>query len=74
VSRVPLIRFGEETVLSEGFYDALLLDRKLARGMAFHFSFGWLFLINDLPYVLYLAARCFTLLRAADETPRAGLG
>lgn len=56
VSRVPSIRFGEETLFPEGFYDALQLDRKLARGMAFHFSFGWLFLINGLAYVVYLAA------------------
>jgi thiosulfate reductase cytochrome b subunit len=56
VSRVPSIRFGEETLFPEGFYDVLQLDRKLARGMAFHFSFGWLFLINGLLYVLYLAA------------------
>lgn len=55
VSRVPSIRFGEETLFPEGFYDVLQLDRKLARGMAFHFSFGWLFLINGLAYVLYLA-------------------
>ena len=56
VSRVPSIRFGEETLFPEGFYDALQLDRKLARGMAFHFSFGWLFFINGLLYVVYLAA------------------
>ncbi len=56
VSRVPSIRFGEETLFPEGFYDVLQLDRKLARGMAFHFSFGWIFLINGLLYVAYLAA------------------
>ena len=48
LSRVPSIRFGEETLFPGGFYDALQLDRKLARWMAFHFSFGWLFLINGL--------------------------
>ena len=48
LSRVPSIRFGEETLFRWGFYDALQLDRKLARWMAFHFSFGWLFLINGL--------------------------
>lgn len=56
VSRVPWIRFGEETFFPEGFYEVLELNRKLARGMAFHFSFGWLFLINGLLYVAYLAA------------------
>jgi thiosulfate reductase cytochrome b subunit len=55
VSRVPSIRFGEETLFPEGFYEALQLNRKLARGMAFHFTFGWLFFINGMLYVLYLA-------------------
>ncbi len=55
VSRVPSIRFGEETFFPDGFYEVLQLDKKLARGMAFHFSFGWLFLINGVAYVLYLA-------------------
>ncbi|MEO6651658.1 MAG: cytochrome b/b6 domain-containing protein [Ilumatobacteraceae bacterium] len=36
-------------------YDKLDLDRHLARGMAFHFAFGWLFVINGLAYVTYLA-------------------
>jgi thiosulfate reductase cytochrome b subunit len=31
------------------------LNRKLARGLAFHFSFGWLFVINGLLYAAYLA-------------------
>lgn len=56
VSRVPWLRFGEETFFPDGFYSALNLDRKLARGMAFHFSFGWLFVINGLLYVAYLLA------------------
>ena len=56
VSRVPSIRFGESTLFPEGFYEVLQLDRKLARGMAFHFSFGWLFVVNGLAYVAYLAA------------------
>jgi thiosulfate reductase cytochrome b subunit len=54
VSRVPLIRFGEDTLFPDGFYEVLQLNKKLARGMAFHFSFGWLFLINGLAYVVYL--------------------
>ncbi|MGB5755953.1 MAG: cytochrome b/b6 domain-containing protein [Acidimicrobiales bacterium] len=29
------------------------LERKLARGMAFHFTFGWLFAINGIAYGLY---------------------
>ena len=35
-------------------YDKLDLDRHLARGMAFHFAFGWLFVINGLAYTTYL--------------------
>ncbi|MGI9606265.1 MAG: molybdopterin-dependent oxidoreductase [Acidimicrobiales bacterium] len=30
------------------------LERRLARGMAFHFSFGWLFLINGIAFAVYL--------------------
>ncbi len=36
-------------------YEKLDLDRHLARGMAFHFAFGWLFVINGLAYTVYLA-------------------
>ena len=32
----------------------LNLERKLARGMAYHFTFGWLFLFNGLAFALYL--------------------
>ncbi|MEE8602378.1 cytochrome b/b6 domain-containing protein [Euzebya tangerina] len=39
----------------EAFYDALGLGRRLARGIAFHFTFGWFFAINGLLYILYLA-------------------
>ena len=37
----------------QSFYDALHLSYKLAQGMAFHFVFMWLFLINCFLYVLY---------------------
>ncbi len=37
------------------FNETLGLDRKLARGLAFHLSVGWLFTINGIAYVLYLA-------------------
>jgi len=33
--------------------EQLGFERRLARGMAFHFSFGWLFAINGFFYVLY---------------------
>lgn len=39
----------------EVVYEQLGLDRRLARGMAFHFSFGWLFVINGVAYSIYLA-------------------
>jgi thiosulfate reductase cytochrome b subunit len=34
--------------------EKLGLERRLARGMAFHFTFGWLFTINGIAYGLYL--------------------
>jgi thiosulfate reductase cytochrome b subunit len=34
--------------------ETLGLKSKLARGMAFHFSFGWLFLLNGLAFAGYL--------------------
>ncbi len=37
------------------FYEVLDAPFKLAKGMAFHFSFGWLFALNGLAYVTYLA-------------------
>jgi thiosulfate reductase cytochrome b subunit len=40
----------------EAIYENLDLERRLARGMAFHFTFGWLFVINGLIYTIYLAA------------------
>ncbi len=35
------------------FYETLGLNRKLARGLAFHFSFAWLFAINGLAFGIY---------------------
>lgn len=34
--------------------EPLGLNRKLARGMAFHFAFGWLFVINAVAFATYL--------------------
>ncbi|MFT7601631.1 MAG: thiosulfate reductase cytochrome b subunit [Acidimicrobiales bacterium] len=31
------------------------LERKLAKGMAYHFTFGWFFVLNGLAYVLFTA-------------------
>jgi thiosulfate reductase cytochrome b subunit len=39
----------------DAVYETFDLERRLARGMAFHFAFGWLFVINGLAYVIYLA-------------------
>ena len=47
--------FGDFNLLPNIFYENLDLDRKLARGLSFHFSFGWLFVLNGIAYVLYLA-------------------
>ncbi len=50
--------WGETTLLTffpDGFYEALGLTRQLAKGMAYHFFFAWLFLINGVLYVLYTA-------------------
>lgn len=33
--------------------EKLGLDRRLARGMAFHFTFGWLFALNGIAYGIY---------------------
>lgn len=38
----------------EAVYEQFGLERRLARGMAFHFAFGWLFVINGLIYTVYL--------------------
>ena len=39
----------------EAIYENLDLERRLARGMAFHFAVGWLFVINGVIYTIYLA-------------------
>ena len=36
------------------FNERLGLERKLARGLAFHLAFGWLFTLNGVAYGLYL--------------------
>jgi thiosulfate reductase cytochrome b subunit len=36
------------------FYKALHLEYRLAEGMAWHFTFAWLFALNGLLYVLYV--------------------
>ena len=41
------------TFFPEWFYESLGLERKLARGLAFHFSFAWLFAINGIAFGIY---------------------
>ncbi len=38
----------------QGFFDFFSAERKLAKGIAFHLVFGWLFLINGLAYGAWL--------------------
>ena len=45
-----LFRFFPQT-----FYDKFHIPQRLAEGMAWHFTFAWIFAINGLLYVLYLA-------------------
>ncbi len=45
-----LVRF-----FPESFYQALHIPQRLAEGMALHFFFMWLFVVNGLAYVAYLA-------------------
>jgi len=52
------VGWGNTTVLKffpQSFYEALHIPHRLAEGMAFHFAFMWLFMINGLVYVLYLS-------------------
>jgi thiosulfate reductase cytochrome b subunit len=50
------IGFGDKTLLKffpQSFYNLLEIPFHLAKGMAYHFVFMWLFFINGLLYVLY---------------------
>src|SRR5215470_15122767 len=52
------IGFGNTTLLKffpQGFYDFFNLPYHLAAGMSYHFVFMWVFFINGLIYVLYVA-------------------
>jgi thiosulfate reductase cytochrome b subunit len=40
----------------DAVYETFGLERRLARGMAFHFAFGWLFVANGAIYLAYLLA------------------
>jgi thiosulfate reductase cytochrome b subunit len=45
---VPLFHF-----FPDWFYSALGLEQRLALGMAYHFTFMWVFALNGICYVLY---------------------
>ena len=41
--------------LPDSFYQTLGLEARLAEGMAYHFTFMWLFALNGVAYAIYLA-------------------
>lgn len=41
----------------DGVNSALQLERKLAKGIAFHLTFGWFFVLNGVAYLIYLSRR-----------------
>ena len=50
------ITIGSYTLVSffpDGFYKFLSAQRRLAEGMAWHWVFMWLFMLNGLAYVIY---------------------
>ncbi|RYF57468.1 MAG: thiosulfate reductase, partial [Cytophagaceae bacterium] len=50
------ITIGGYTLLSffpDGFYEFLNVPRRLAEGMAWHWVFMWVFMLNGLAYVIY---------------------
>ena len=50
------IQIGDYTLISffpDGFYKALNVPRRLAEGMAWHWVFMWLFILNGILYVGY---------------------
>lgn len=57
------------------FNESLGLERKLARGLAFHLTFGWLFAINGLAYTVYtLATREWKQLRPGKGAFKDSIG
>jgi thiosulfate reductase cytochrome b subunit len=52
------IGFGKTTLLKffpDSFYKAFNMEFRLSEGMAYHFVFMWLFILNGLLYVAYTA-------------------
>lgn len=70
----PIYRIGPLHFFPAWFYSLLYIDHRLAEGMALHFVFMWLFVINGVAYVAYtfisgewrmLVPRSFTAFRDA---------
>ena len=51
---VGVVGFHWFDLFPDWFNEPLGLERRLARGMAFHFTFGWLFTLNGVAFGLYL--------------------
>jgi thiosulfate reductase cytochrome b subunit len=41
----------------DGVNSALQLERKLAKGIAFHLNFGWFFVLNGVAYMIFLSRK-----------------
>ena len=70
---VYAIRLGRFTLVQffpGWFYEPMRLDHRLAEGMAWHFTFMWLFALNGLLYVGYTSGAAKP--RAAAEPPYDG--
>ena len=58
LSEVYQLRIGSHTLyrfFPQGFYSALGAEGQLPLGLGYHFFFMWLFLLNGIAYVVYLA-------------------
>jgi thiosulfate reductase cytochrome b subunit len=58
LSQVYRVGFGSHTLFRlfpAWFYSALDAEGQLARGLGYHFFFMWLFLLNGIAYIAYLA-------------------
>jgi thiosulfate reductase cytochrome b subunit len=53
--RIGLGKHTLYTFFSDAFYERLGFDHRLGEGMAWHFTFMWLFALNGIAYVLYIA-------------------
>jgi len=50
---VGLVGWHWFNFLPDYINETLNIERKLAKGMAFHFTFGWLFVLNGIAYAIY---------------------